>query len=129
MSSSTTGPPVTRRPARTMALVAVLLVVIGSFLPWVHTPIGNVSGGRGAGLWTAYAAFVGLAGTLMPWHRVGAGHLAVFAVVALALPAWQLLHLVNLVGFGGWMPGTGLVLVAVGGVLAATAALRTWRQV
>lgn len=129
--SSSAGTAVTARPARPargMALVAVLVVVIGSFLPWVHTPLGNLSGGRGAGLWTAYAAFLGLAGTLMPWHRVGAAHLGVFAAIAVALPLWQLLHLVNLVGFGGWIPGTGLVLVLCGGVMAATAALRTWRQ-
>ncbi len=111
-----------------MVLVAVLLVLIGSFMPWIHTGLGNVSGARGPGLWTAYAAFLGLAGTLMPWRRVGAAHVTVFAAVALVLPAWQLVHVFRLVGLGGWMPGTGLVLVATGGVLASVAALRAWRQ-
>lgn len=110
-----------------MAVVASLLVIVGSFLPWVHTALGNVSGISGPGLWTAYAAFAGLAGAMMPWRRIGAAHLSVFAAVALILPTWQVVHVLGLVGIGGWLPGTGLVLVACGGILAATAALRSWR--
>lgn len=111
-----------------MALVAVLLAVVGSFMPWVHTGLGNVSGAQGPGLWTAYAAFVGLAGALLPWRRVAATHVTVFALVALVLPSWQVVHVLRLVGTGGWIPGTGLVLVLVAGILAGTAALRAWRE-
>ncbi len=49
-------------------------------------------------------------------------------MVAVGLPVWQLVHLYRLVGFGGWLPGMGLLLVLAGGVLAARAALRMTRS-
>lgn len=103
------------------------MVVLGSFLPWIDTAVGSVSGARGAGLWTFYAAMLGLAGALVPMRRVAAVQAAVFALVAVAVPVWQVVHVLTLVGTGGWVPGPGLVLVLGGGVLAASAAAQLFR--
>lgn len=103
------------------------MVLFGSFLPWIDTAVGSVSGVRGAGLWTFYAGMLGLAGALIPMRRVAAVQAAIFALVALLVPAWQVVHLLSLVGTEGWVPGPGLVMVLGGGVLAATAATRLFR--
>lgn len=113
---------------RQLLLIATLMVVLGSFLPWVSTALGNISGSRGAGLWTFYAAMLGLTGAFVPWPRVAQVQAWIVAVVAVSLPVWQLVHLYLLVGFGGWLPGMGLLLVVAGGVLAARAALRMRRM-
>ena len=55
-------------------------------------------------------------------------HAGVLALVAAGLAMWQVVHLVSLVGFSGWMPGPGLVLTLGGGMLAATAARSLWVQ-
>lgn len=104
------------------------MILVGAFLPWVYTGAGNFVGVRGAGLWTMYAAFLGLAGVIVRSPRVVAVHAAVVAVVATTLPLWQVLHLVSKVGFAGWMPGVGLVLTFGGGVLAGFAAVTLWRE-
>ncbi len=106
----------------------MVLVMIGSFLPWLY--VGDVakSGALGPGLWTFYASMLGLAGVLLPFHRIGGAHAAVMAGVALALPAWQIVHIVGLVGFDGWMPGPGLVMVVAGGVVAASCAVKLLRE-
>lgn len=120
----------TRRPAdpaRRRLALAVGMVVLGSFLPWVYTSLGSLSGVRGAGLWTFYAAMLGLAGALVPSRRVAAVQGALMAVPALALPVWQVLHVLGLVGTGGWLPGPGLLMVFAGGVVAAGASRALWR--
>ncbi|AEF42460.1 hypothetical protein AS9A_4026 [Hoyosella subflava DQS3-9A1] len=105
------------------------MVLFGSFLPWVSTAIENVSGARGPGLWTFYVALLGLAGAVLPaaLRRVAGVQAALMAVVCVVLPVWQLVHVLNLVGVGGWMPGPGLVFVFGGGVLAGVAAIRLLR--
>lgn len=103
------------------------MVLFGSFLPWVDTAVGSVSGARGPGLWTFYAAMLGLAGALMPNRRVAAVQAAIFAAVAMLVPIWQVVHLLNLVGTEGWLPGPGLVLVLGGAVLAGSAAAQLFR--
>ena len=103
------------------------MVLFGAFLPWIATGAGNVSGVRGAGLWTMYAAVLGIAGAIIRHPRLAAAHAAVLAVVAVSLPLWQLLHLTGLVGFSGWVPGPGLVLTLGGGVLAGVAAASMFR--
>ena len=120
------GPEVLQRAvkARRLLLLATLVVVIGSFSPWVHTAVGNVPGYRGGGLWTFYAAMLGFTGALVPWPRVAAVQAAMLALVAVALPLWQVVHVLMLVGTGGWLPGIGLVLVLAGGVTAGVAAWR-----
>lgn len=114
-------------PAKRRLAGAVAMVALGSFMPWVDTSVGSISGARGAGLWTFYAAMLGLAGALVPNRRAAAVQAAVFAAVAVVLPLWQLAHLLSLVGTAGWSPGPGLVLVFGGGVLAATAATQLFR--
>lgn len=114
-------------PAKRRLAGAVAMVLFGSFLPWIDTAVGSVSGARGAGLWTFYAAMLGLAGALIPMRRVAAVQAALFAAVAIVLPAWQVVRMLNLVGTGGWFPGPGLVVVFGGGVLAASAAVQLFR--
>jgi hypothetical protein len=120
-----------RSPANRRLLGAALMILFGAFLPWVATGAGNVAGIRGAGLWTMYAAVLGLAGAAIRSHALAALHAGVLAVVATALPLWQVVHLASLVGFSGWVPGPGLVLTLGGAVLAGSAALsllRSWRR-
>ena len=107
-----------------------LMIAVGSFMPWVATGFGNISGatGMGAGYWTFIAAMLGVSGALMPWRRVATVHAAIVSVVAVALPVWQVLHLYTLVGFGGWMPGIGLVLVLFGGLRSDGVGNRTMSQ-
>lgn len=114
-------------PARRKLGLAVVLVLVGSFLPWLFTGLGSISGARGPGLWTAYAAFLGLAALFMPWRRVAGVHAGLLAVVALVIPVWQLVHVIGLPGSGGWYPGPGLVVVVAGGVVAAAAARGMFR--
>lgn len=108
-------------------LGAALLVLFGAFLPWIATAAGNVAGVRGAGLWTMYAAVLGIAGAIIRSRRLAALHAAVLAAVAVALPLWQVLHLAALVGSSGWLPGPGLVMTLGGGVLAGSAAVSLFR--
>ncbi|QZY29368.1 hypothetical protein [Nocardioides coralli] len=109
------------RPGRRQLLGGVAMVALGSFMPWLDTAVGTVSGVRGAGLWTFYAAMLGLAGALVPSRRLAIAQGSLLALVAVALPVWQVVHVLGLVGTAGWMPGPGLVLVFGGGVVAAVA--------
>ena len=104
------------------------MVLIGAWMPWLYTGLGTVVGIRGAGLWTMYAAVLGIAGVIIRRPRWVAVHAAVLAVVATGLATWQVVHLLSLVGFAGWTPGPGLVLTFGGGVLAATVARTQWMQ-
>jgi hypothetical protein len=70
---------------------------------------------------------LGLAGALVPMRPVGGRCRRRSCGVALLVPAWQVVHLLNLVGTDGWIPGPGLLLVAGGGVLAAIAAGQLFR--
>ena len=117
--------PVARRkadPARRQLLIASLMVIFGSFMPWISTSLGSISGLQGPGLWTFYFSMLGIAGVLIPWRRVAGVQALVFAGVAVALPIWQVARIYRVVAFEGWMPGPGIVLVFGGGVLAAVAA-------
>lgn len=111
-------------PGQGQMLWASVMIAVGSFMPWVSTAFGNISGatGQGAGYWTFIASMLGVSGALMPWRRVAIGHAVVVAAVTVVLPVWQVLHLLSLVGFSGWMPGIGLVLVFFGGLFVAKAA-------
>jgi len=117
-----------RRPRPSLhVLGGSLMVLVGSFLPWVSTGLGNVSGIRGAGLWTLYASCLGIAAAIVRYRRIAASHAAVLGLVAVTLPVWQLVHTYSLVGTTGWMPGPGLLMVFGGGVVALVAATRLWR--
>lgn len=116
-------------PGQGRLALASFMVIVGSFLPWVSTALGNVSGARGAGLWTFYAAMLGLAGGIVPLRRLAIGQGAVLAAAAMLLPVWQVAHLVGKVRFEGWLPGPGLVLTFGGGLLAAFAVRQLLRPV
>ncbi|MBM6404864.1 hypothetical protein JQN72_11485 [Phycicoccus sp. CSK15P-2] len=136
MSQSTAAPapaPTTRtrgrmEQGRKRLLLASAMALLGSFLPWIYTALGTVNGSRGAGLWVAYAAVFGLAGALMPKRRISAFQGFVLAVVAVGLTGWQIVHLLSLVGFAGWLPGPGLVMCLGAGVLAAVGSRQLWMQ-
>lgn len=115
-------------PGRKRLGLAVAMVMFGSFMPWLSTALGNLSGAGGPGIWTFYASMLGLGGALLPLRRLGALQAAILAVVATVLPVWQLARVFDQVGFGGWLPGPGLVLVLGGGVLAGVAAVQLYRQ-
>ena len=111
-------------PARKKLLLAFGMVALGSLLPWIDTAVGTILGTRGAGLWTFYVSMLALTGAFVPWRRVAAVQAWIVALVAIALPVWQVVHMLDLVGLGGWMPGAGILLVFGGGVVAAGAAWR-----
>ena len=119
--TTTRRPPV---PGRRALAGDSALVALGSFLPWIDTEVGAVSGMVGAGLWTFYASWIGIAGVMIPKPRISAVHAVVLGLVALALTTWQVVHLLQLVGFAGWRPGVGLVFVIGGGILALASAKR-----
>lgn len=126
-SETRNGTPRRRSRASRQLLVAALFVLFGAFLPWVSTAAGNVAGVRGAGLWTMYAAALGVAGAIVRSPGLAAVHAGLLALVATALPLWQVVHLLSKVGLAGWMPGAGLVLTFGGGVLAGSAAVSLLR--
>lgn len=108
-------------------LAGSVMVILGSWLPWLQTGLGTISGIRGAGLWTFYLGVLGLAGAIVParWPAVVQG--AICAAAAVGLTIWQLVHMFSLVGMQGWLPGPGLVLVLGGGVLCGIGAHQVWR--
>jgi hypothetical protein len=128
-AEQTNGPRLRRRlhPAQRQLLFAAFGVIVGSFLPWVTVNMGlSYSGFAGAGLYTFYLGIFGIAGGLVPRRRMAAVQGGIVALGAVGLPLWQLLHLVSRVGFGGWLPGAGLIMVLASGVLAG---LSTWQLV
>lgn len=100
--------------------------MVGALLPWVRTRVGDFSGLAGPGVWTFYAASLGLAGALVRARGLALAQAVVFAVVALGLPAWQAARLLDRglpLGGDGWLPGVGLVLTVCAGLLALRAAV------
>lgn len=112
-----------RRRGQRRLLLATVLLILGGWLPWLYTPAGPLSGIRGAGLWTFYAGMLALAGGLLPARFTTAAlvQAGIVAVVAFALPIWQVARVLGLVGVQGWAPGPGLVMTLGGGALCALA--------
>jgi hypothetical protein len=104
-------------------LWASILITVGAFLPWLMTGLGTFGGMRGAGSWTVFAGVIGIGASLMRSRRLVLLHAVGIATIAIALPAWQVAHLVGMVGLRGWLPGIGLVMTFGGGVAVARAAL------
>jgi hypothetical protein len=104
-------------------LWASILITVGAFLPWLMTSFGTFGGMRGAGSWTVFAGVVGIGASLMRRRRWVHVHAIGIAAIAIALPLWQVVHLVTTVGFRGWLPGIGLIMTLVGGVAIARATL------
>lgn len=109
-------------PGQGRLLGAAAMLLVGALLPWLYTPTGPVTGMRGAGLWTFYASMLALAGGLVPRRTLAAVQGVVVGVVAIALPVWQVVRPLQLVGTQGWAPGPGLVMTLAAGVLCLVAA-------
>lgn len=122
--TSTRSHPAARRRLR----IASLAVLIGSVLPWVDTAAGNFLGVQGAGLWTLSAGGIGLAGSMLPQHRLVIAHAAVLALVATLFSVAQVMRLVDVCSAGGCVPGVGLGLTLFGGALASSALFALIRQ-
>ncbi|MGB3257341.1 MAG: hypothetical protein WBA72_05050 [Ornithinimicrobium sp.] len=111
-------------------LLATPLLFVGGVLPWLYSPVGPISGLRGAGLWVFYVGMLALAGALLPprFRPASLVQALIVAAVAIILPLWQVGRMVSLVGFAGWAPGPGLVMSFGGGVVCAVAARELWRH-
>lgn len=109
-------------------LVGGLIVLVGSFLPWVMTPFGSLSGTDGPGLLTLSAGFIAVAGALLPYRRVAIAHALVAGLGIAVIVVWQVVRLVHLSAvteaWGQLLPGMGLVMAAG----AAVILLRTGRR-
>lgn len=105
-------------------LIASIIVIAGSVLPWVDTVNGTFLGVQGAGMWTLAAGGMGLAGGMLRRRGIVIGHAAVVAIVPTVLAGWQLLRLLRLCGGGACAPHIGLGLVLFGGVFALAALLQ-----
>lgn len=117
-----------RHPGQNVLLLASVTLAVASFLPWVETGFGSISGMAGAGVFTFYAAAWGVAGGLVPWRRVALGHAIAVTALAVGLPAWQVASLVSRDLGGGWFAGTGLMLAVASGSLAARAVWQLARR-
>jgi hypothetical protein len=104
-------------------LWASILITVGAFLPWLMTSFGTFGGMRGAGSWTVFAGVIGIGASLMRSRRLVLLHAAGIAAIAIALPLWQVVHLLGTVGVRGWLPGIGLIMTFGGGVAIARATL------
>lgn len=104
------------------------LISLGAFLPWVMTPLGNLSGMGGPGLWILCAGVIAIAGGLLPYRKVALIHAVVPAVFSGSLVVWQCGRLLYISAtndsWGEALPGMGIVLVAGGVVLLLRAAQR-----
>ncbi|TVR18272.1 MAG: hypothetical protein EA387_14955 [Nitriliruptor sp.] len=103
-------------------LWASVLITVGAFLPWLMTGVGTFTGMRGAGSWTVFAGVIGIGVSLVRSRRVVLLHAIGIAGIAIALPTWQLVHTISLVGFRGWLPGIGLIMTLGGGIAIGRAA-------
>lgn len=118
-------PAQTRRrsmPGQKRMLAGSVMVLIGAFVPWLYTEVGNFTGMAGPGLWTATVGMIALAGALVPARLLAVVQGLIAAAVAMFIPLWQFWHVFSKVGMAGWMPGPGLLLTFVGGLLCGIAA-------
>ena len=127
--TTTTAPTTTRRrhPGQGMVLAGSLVVLVGSFLPWLHIAVGaTLNGLSGAGLWTFYLGSLGVAGGLVPSRTAGAVQGLVVGGGAVILPALQLWTVFDR-ALVGWQPGVGLVTTFAGGALVLRGVARLVR--
>lgn len=122
------GQRVRRRkmPGQLRMLAGSAMILVGAFLPWLYTELGNFTGMAGPGLWTATMGMLALAGALVPSRILAMIQGAAAAAVTMFIPLWQFWHVFSKVGMAGWMPGPGLLLTFVGGLLCGIAAWQLW---
>lgn len=113
-----------------LLLVASLVTMVASFLPWLDTALGSTNGAALGGLYTFYAGLIALPGAILRPRRVVLGHALVLAAVGIVVPAWRLAWaLGRLPALGeAWLPGPGLLLVLISGGVAAYAAVTLLRS-
>ncbi|MFC7405839.1 hypothetical protein [Georgenia alba] len=118
-------------PGSVGMLLGGLLTLVGSLLPWVMTPLGNLAGTAGPGLWTLCAGFLGIAGAVLPYRRVALAHCLLAGGVAGVIVGWQVARLAHLSAttdaWGQLLPGMGLVMVAGGTVVLLRTGIRLLR--
>lgn len=119
--STTRGAGGSRRwshPRQRLLLLVSAGVILGAFMPWIETGLGTYRGFAGPGPYLFYAGVLGLGAGLVPVRALAVVQGAVVAVAAVGLPVWQVVRLATRVGFEGWAPGLGLLLVLGCGVMA-----------
>src|SRR5690606_12093935 len=83
-TSSTSGTAVRRRvthPGSLAMIVGGLCVFVGSVLPWISTPLGDIPGHASYLGWaTMAAAPLAFAGAVLPFRRVAIVHCLVVAI-------------------------------------------------
>jgi hypothetical protein len=133
-TTSTSAPPARRRilhPGSVGMLTGGLILVVGSLLPWVSTPLGSLPGTAGPGLWTLSAGFIAIAGALLPYRRVAIAHSLLPGAAAALIAGWQVARLLQLSAatdsWGQLLPGMGLVMAAGGAVILLRTGLRLVR--
>ncbi|GAB3466519.1 hypothetical protein GCM10027570_55900 [Streptomonospora sediminis] len=132
--SAAPAAPAARRsifhPGSAGLLAGGLLLIIGAFTPWVSTPLGNLSGMAGPGLWVMCAGALAVGGALMPHRRIALVHALIPAAAAGGLVLWQAARIMQLSAatdsWGKLLPGVGLVIVGAGAVLLLVAARRLY---
>lgn len=112
-------------------LLASVLMIVGSFLPWVMTPLGNLAGSSGPGLYTLYLACIGISGALVRRPRLALVQALLTGIGGAGIALWQIVVVVQLSirtdAWGTLIPGVGLVFVLASGLLALVAARRLQR--
>ncbi|GAA4432072.1 hypothetical protein GCM10023169_37390 [Georgenia halophila] len=123
-TTSANAPAVRKRvfhPGSLGMLLGGVLALVGSLLPWVMTPVGSLPGLAGPGLWTLSAAFIAIAGALLPYRKIAIGHCLAAGLAVAVIAGWQLGRLVYLSAitdaWGQMLPGIGLVMVSGGAVI------------
>lgn len=136
MTGAVTAPPAQAAPSpwrwshpRQRLLVLLSAgVIVGAFMPWIETGLGTYRGFAGPGPFLFYAGVLGLGAGLVPVRALAVGQGAILAAAAVALPLWQIVRLVRLVGFEGWSPGVGMMLILGCGLMAARVTIGLVRQ-
>jgi hypothetical protein len=118
-------------PGSVAMLVGGLAVIVGSLLPWVITPIANLSGLAGPGWLTLCGGFIAVAGALFPRRWFAITHCLIAGGTVALVAGWQLVRLAQISAandsWGQAMPGIGLVLVTGGAVILLATAVRLMR--
>lgn len=134
-TSSTSGTAVRRRvfhPGSLAMVIGGLCVLVGSVLPWISTPLGDIPGHASYLGWATMAvAPLAFAGAVLPFRRVAVAHCLLVAaptVVAGGIYVAQVVQLNVIAGaFPTAWPGMGLVMIIGGAVILLRTAWRLRR--
>lgn len=117
---------------RALLVIASMVTIAASPLVWLSTPLGGLaitdSGPlvENASHLALCAGLIAVLGARWRDVRVVLAHILILALPAVLLPIYHLgWALANLPGLGeAWLPGPGLVLVLLSGIVATYAASR-----